>query len=34
MFRDAEIEDRIQWTKVVELNLDEVEPVVAGPKRP
>lgn len=34
LIRDQKTEELIQWTKVVELNLDEVEPVVAGPKRP
>jgi len=27
-------EDKIQFTEVLELNLDEIEPSVAGPKRP
>lgn len=34
LFRSKETEQDIQYTKVVELNLDEIVPVVAGPKRP
>ena len=34
LFRTSETEQSIEFTKTVELNLDEIVPVVAGPKRP